>query len=145
MNSAEIHALIPGVSQSNVHSNKCSLRLLSDKQKKIFLIVVFLLLPLVLVELVSLHDQTASTFLPFENVSNNHSRVYEYADVASQDNDNVNNLNPYPEVNKSDIIYEKDYHSAIVNDEYKLIYFHIGKIASSEFKCMLKRLNRDPS
>jgi len=69
----------------------------------------------------------------------------EYADVASQDNDNVNNLNPYPEVNKSDIIYEKDYHSAIVNDEYKLIYFHIGKIASSEFKHMLRRLNRDPS
>lgn len=136
--SVEIQALIPGEPPCNVPSNKCSLRLLSGKQKKVFLIVFLVLLSVV--TLISLHDQTASIILPFENDSNNHSSV----DVT-WDNDNVNNLNPYPEVKKSDIIYEQDYHTAIVNDEYKLIYFHIGKVASSEFKNMLKRLNRDPS
>ena len=55
------------------------------------------------------------------------------------------NSDKFPEANEDDIIYQKTGASAIVNDEYKLIYFHIGKIASSEFKRFLKRLNNDPT
>jgi hypothetical protein len=50
----------------------------------------------------------------------------------------------HPEATESDIIYQQFYNTPIVNDEYRLIYFHVGKIASSEFKRFLKRLNKDP-
>jgi hypothetical protein len=62
-----------------------------------------------------------------------------FVDNTNHDNDN------HPKITAKDTIYSGDNTVPIVNEEYKIIFFPVSKVASPEWLRLFMRLNNDPN